>query len=109
MLKDPEKDLLAQVIGIPGASCHPEGQAKNRSFVRIDKMGKGLAVPRQDPPDDLAFVDLLHIQIGPGKSHIILCIFRDKNGQPTSLLDDNHERRKLFISELSLDFSCRPL
>jgi len=108
-LKGPEKTLLGQVVGVLGASRHPEGQAEDRSLVRIDQDRKSPAVSPKDTVDDLPFVDLFHIQIGPAKSHIILCIFYDKNGHASSLLDDNTGRGKLFISELSLDFLQVPL
>jgi len=95
-LKGPEKNLLGQIVGVPVIARHPKGQAKNRPLVRIDQIGEGLAVPRKDSCDDLPFVDLLHIQIGPAKSHTLLCIFRDRNGRSPSLLNDIRRGEKLF-------------
>ena len=100
-LKGPQEALLGQVVGVLDASRHAEGQTEDRPLVGIDQNSKGLPVSPEDAADDLCFVDLLHIQIGPAKSHNLLCIFYDKNGHASSLLDDNRRREKLF-------HRCRP-
>ncbi len=108
-LKGPQETLLGQVIGIQGASRHAEGQAEDRPLIGIDQNSKGLSVSPEDAAYDLSFVDLLHIQIGPAKSHIILCIFHDKQQSLSAFLVDYGHGGKLFMANLPLAFSLGSL